>query len=253
MVIPPTRATDEKPGRASPPGCETRANGSPTCALSAPPTSAASAGWLELAARHGVTLLRAGMSEILDYAERRPGRSSRSFPTASHRAEDVLEDDARGRAQTSACVVSARVDGERLTLDFTGTDPQVEGNLNCPLPVTKSAAFFAIRALTDPDSLPSAGAFRPIEVIAPAGCLLNARPPGRGRGRQRRDLEPGRRPGDRRAVGGHRCARPGPGDDEQPHPGGRSLDVLRDARGRPGSVSRTPTGRAPSTSRCRTP
>jgi N-methylhydantoinase B len=64
-----------------------------------------------------------------------------------------------------------------MTLDFAGTDPQVDGNLNCPLSVTKSAAFFAVRVLTDPDAPPSAGAFRPIDVRAPDGCLLNARSP----------------------------------------------------------------------------
>ena len=51
--------------------------------------------------------------------------------------------------------VEATIDGDRLTLDFTGTDPQVDGNLNCPLSVTKSAAFFAVRVLTDPDAPPS--------------------------------------------------------------------------------------------------
>jgi N-methylhydantoinase B len=53
----------------------------------------------------------------------------------------------------------------------------VGGNLNCPLSVTKSAAFFAVRVLTDPDAPPCAGAHRPIEVLAPPGCLLNARFP----------------------------------------------------------------------------
>src|SRR6266513_1359270 len=42
---------------------------------------------------------------------------------------------------------------------------------------TKSAAFFAVRVLTDPDAPPSAGAYRPIEVRAPQGCLVNAEPP----------------------------------------------------------------------------
>ncbi len=73
--------------------------------------------------------------------------------------------------------VTATIDGDRLTLDFGGTDPQVDGNLNCPLSVTKSAAFFAVRALTDPDAPPCAGAYRPIEVIAPEGCLVNSRLP----------------------------------------------------------------------------
>jgi N-methylhydantoinase B len=64
-----------------------------------------------------------------------------------------------------------------LTLDFTGTAPQHEGNLNCPLAVTRSACYFAVRVLTDPDIPPSAGAYRPVAVIAPEGSLLNARPP----------------------------------------------------------------------------
>ncbi len=74
-------------------------------------------------------------------------------------------------------VLRATVDGDRLTLDFTGTAPQHDGNLNCPLAVTRSACYFAIRVLTDPDIPPSAGAYRPVEVIAPEGCLLNARSP----------------------------------------------------------------------------
>ncbi len=89
----------------------------------------------------------------------------------------MLEDDGGGEPRDVVLRVEATIDGERLSLDFSGTDPQVEGNLNCPLSVTKSAAFFAVRVLTDPDAPPSAGAFRPIEVIAPEGCLLNARSP----------------------------------------------------------------------------
>jgi N-methylhydantoinase B len=88
-----------------------------------------------------------------------------------------MEADAGGELRDIRLRVTARIDADRLTLDFAGTDPQVEGNLNCPLPVTKSAAFFAVRVLTDPDAPPSAGAFRPVEVTAPAGCLLNAQPP----------------------------------------------------------------------------
>jgi N-methylhydantoinase B len=132
---------------------------------------------LELGGRHGMDVLRAGMSEILDYAERRTRARLAELPDGTHAAEDVLEDDVHGEALDVRLHVIARIDGDRLTLDFTGTEPQISGNLNCPLPVTKSAAFFAVRVLTDPDAPPSAGAFRPIEVVAPAGCLLNAEPP----------------------------------------------------------------------------
>jgi len=132
---------------------------------------------LELAATHGLEMLRSGMAEILDYAERRTRAALAKLPDGAYEAEDLMEDDAAGEPRDIRLRVMARIEGEGLTLDFTGTDPQVDGNLNCPLPVTRSAAFFAVRVLTDPDAPPSAGAFRPVEVIAPEGCLLNARPP----------------------------------------------------------------------------
>jgi len=132
----------------------------------------------ELAERHGAAGLREGMAEILAYSERRTRAALAALPDGTYRAEDVLEDDSPdGSERDVALRVEATIDGETLRLDFTGTDPQVEGNLNCPLSVTKSAAFFAVRVLTDPDAPPCAGAHRPIEVTAPRGCLLNAEPP----------------------------------------------------------------------------
>jgi N-methylhydantoinase B len=131
----------------------------------------------ELAANHGLDVLREGMEEILAYAERRTRAALEALPDGCYAAEDVLEDDAGGKPRDVVLRVIATVSGDRLVLDFSGSAGQIEGNLNCPLSVTKSAAFFAVRALTDPDAPPSAGASRPIEVIAPQGCLLNARFP----------------------------------------------------------------------------
>ncbi|HEX8958776.1 MAG TPA: hydantoinase B/oxoprolinase family protein, partial [Solirubrobacterales bacterium] len=148
----------------------------------------------ELAGRHGLERLRAGMEEILAYAERRTRAALAALPDGSYGAEDFLEDDSAvpepgyagiGNGGREAGVeprdvllrVEATIAGDSLRLDFGGTDPQVEGNLNCPLSVTKSAAFFAVRVLTDPDAPASAGAYRPIEVVAPEGCLLNASRP----------------------------------------------------------------------------
>ncbi len=131
----------------------------------------------ELAERHGSAQLRAAMEEILAYAERRTRVALEALPDGTYRAEDVLEDDANGSARDVVLRLQATVRGDRLTLDFSGTNPQIDGNLNCPLSVTKSAAFFAVRVLTDPDAPPCAGAYRPIEAIAPPGCILNARYP----------------------------------------------------------------------------
>jgi N-methylhydantoinase B len=131
----------------------------------------------ELAERHGLDSLRSGMAETLAYAERRTRAALDELPDGTYEAADVMEDDAGGEQRDVTLRVAATVAGDVLTLDFAGTDPQVEGNLNCPLSVTKSAAYFAVRVLTDPDAPPSAGAYRPIEVSAPEGCLVNARPP----------------------------------------------------------------------------
>ena len=131
----------------------------------------------ELAERHGPQRLRAGMAEVLAYAERRTRAALSELPDGRYGAEDVLEDDVPGGAGDVVLRVEATISGDFLMLDFAGTDPEVDGNLNCPLSVTKSAAFFAVRVLTDPDAPPSAGAYRPIEVRAPEGCLLNARFP----------------------------------------------------------------------------
>ncbi len=131
----------------------------------------------ELGERHGLEQMRAGMEEILAYAERRTRVALADLPDGIYTAEDLLEDDANGEPRDVTLRLEASIRGDRLVLDFSGTDAQVDGNLNCPLSVTKSAAFFAVRVLTDPDAPPCAGAYRPIEVIAPEGCLLNARFP----------------------------------------------------------------------------
>jgi N-methylhydantoinase B len=130
----------------------------------------------ELIERHGADGLAAGMGEILDYSERRTRAALSVLADGDYEAEDVLEGGPDG-SRDLTLRVRATIAGDELRLDFAGSAEQVEGNLNCPLSVTKSAAFFAVRVLTDPDAPPSAGAHRPVTVAAPSGCLLNARPP----------------------------------------------------------------------------
>ena len=72
---------------------------------------------------------------------------------------------------------AATIAGDEITFDFAGTAPQHEGNLNCPLSVTRSACYFVVRCLTAPDLPSSGGAFAPVSVDAPEGSLVNARPP----------------------------------------------------------------------------
>jgi N-methylhydantoinase B len=120
------------------------------------------------------------MAETLDYAERRTRARITEMADGEYEAADVLEGSGPGGSGPSGAIplrLRATVAGDSITLDFTGSAQQHSGNLNCPLAVTTSACYFAVRVLTDPDVPPCAGAYRPVTVIAPEGSLLNARPP----------------------------------------------------------------------------
>src|SRR5213079_2683983 len=73
--------------------------------------------------------------------------------------------------------VAVTIAGDTIDVDFGGTAAQHDGNLNCPLAVARSACYFIVRALVDPDLPASGGAFAPVTVRAPEGSLVNARPP----------------------------------------------------------------------------
>ena len=86
----------------------------------------------------------------------------------------MLEPVGGGELELRAAVTIA---GDELEIDFAGTAAQHDGNLNCPLAVTRSACYFVVRCLTDPDVPASGGAFVPVRVRAPEGSLVNARAP----------------------------------------------------------------------------
>ena len=127
----------------------------------------------ELCARRGREAVDAAMDELYAYSERVVRAAITRLPDGRYEAEDVLEP-AEGELTIRAAVTIA---GDEVDIDFDGTSLQHAGNLNCPLAVTRSACFFVVRCLTDPDVPASGGAFEPVSVRAPAGCLVNARPP----------------------------------------------------------------------------
>ncbi len=126
----------------------------------------------ELAARHGADRVRAAMDELIAYSERVVRAGITRLPDGRYEAADVLEAP-DGELELRVAVT---VEGSALEVDFAGTAPQHGGNLNCPLAVTRSATFFVVRCVTDPDVPASAGAFAPVSVSAPRGSLVNAEP-----------------------------------------------------------------------------
>jgi N-methylhydantoinase B len=127
----------------------------------------------ELCKRSGEARVEAAMDELFAYSERRVRSAIERLPDGRYEAADTLEA-ADGELELHASVT---VDGDELAVDFAGTAQQHDGNLNCPLAVTRSACYFVVRCLTDPDVPASGGAFAPVTVTAPEGSLVNAGPP----------------------------------------------------------------------------
>jgi N-methylhydantoinase B len=172
VVIPPTRLTDEVLNDLAHRMRNPRQREADLRAQLA----AGRAGGERVAAlieRFGIDTFHEGLTETLDYAERRTRARIADMPNGTHRATDLLE----ARDGDLHLELEARVSGEQIELDFSGSAAQHDGNLNCPFAVTLSACYFALRVLTDPDVPPCAGAYRPLTVTAREGSILNARPP----------------------------------------------------------------------------
>jgi N-methylhydantoinase B len=127
----------------------------------------------ELCEHRGRDRILAAMDELFAYSERVVRAALARLPDGRFEGRDVLEAP-EGDLPIQATVTIA---GDEIAFDFAGTAPQHEGNLNCPLSVTRSACFFVTRCLTAPDLPSSGGAFAPVMVTAPEGSLVNARPP----------------------------------------------------------------------------
>jgi N-methylhydantoinase B len=127
----------------------------------------------ELCARRGADRVAAAMAELLAYSERVVRGALHELPDGRFEGVDALETP-DGVLEIRA---TATIAGDAIDIDFAGTAPRHAGNLNCPLAVTRSACFYVVRCLTAPDLPASGGAFEPVSVHAPEGCLVNARPP----------------------------------------------------------------------------
>jgi N-methylhydantoinase B len=127
----------------------------------------------ELCTRRGRDQVIAAMNGLLAHSERVVRAGLARLPAGRYEAADVLEAPARDLELHVAVTIA----GDEIDFDFEGTAPQHDGNLNCPLSVARSACYFVVRCLTDPDLPASGGAYAPVTVRAPEGSLVNARPP----------------------------------------------------------------------------
>ncbi|MDS0295576.1 hydantoinase B/oxoprolinase family protein [Halogeometricum luteum] len=130
----------------------------------------------DLVAEHGRERILAAFDAVIDYSRERVTAELRDLPDGEYSARDVLEGD--GLTDEDVPIeVTATVDGDTVAFDFEGTASQVPGNVNAPLAVAKSAVYFVVRCVTDPEIPPNQGCYDPIEVSVPAGSLLNPNAP----------------------------------------------------------------------------
>jgi N-methylhydantoinase B len=129
----------------------------------------------EIWARLGPSRAGAFAEALLTYSERFTREAIREIPDGAYRHQETLEPPPGGRPP--AIRVTLRVRGESAVVDFTGTDPQLTEPLNAVPSIVRSAVHYVFRCLVPEDVPFNAGCMRPVRVVIPEGCLLNARPP----------------------------------------------------------------------------
>jgi N-methylhydantoinase B len=141
----------------------------------------------EVCARYGLERTRRAASELLDYSEQLMRAFLLRVPEGEYSAEDFLDGDGISErpVKIAVTITLQRPTGRRargrvrqmVTVDFAGSDPQVQGSINAVAAITFSACFYVFRCLLAEDVPAAAGLMRPIHVIAPEGSVVNARPP----------------------------------------------------------------------------
>ncbi|HWK53005.1 MAG TPA: hydantoinase B/oxoprolinase family protein, partial [Hyphomicrobiales bacterium] len=99
-----------------------------------------------------------------------------ALPQGSWHFADCMDDDGQGNTDIRIAL-TLRIGAEGMTADFSGTSPQVRGNINCPLAVTAAAVFYVLRCLLPAQAPTCAGLFRPLHLVAEPGSLVHARYP----------------------------------------------------------------------------
>jgi N-methylhydantoinase B len=140
----------------------------------------------DICSRYTFSRAKQSAADLLDYSEDLMRAFLEEVPAGIYRAEDLLDGDGISSNPVKIAVSmtfhnqkkhSPRRQRSAVTIDFTGSNPQVEASINAVAAITYSACFYVFRCLVADDVPATAGLMRPIEVIAPEGTIVNARPP----------------------------------------------------------------------------
>lgn len=130
-----------------------------------------------MAQRYGADTVVNGMQALLDYSERLCREEILKMPDGTYEFVDYIDEDGMD-PEPIPIRVKLTISGDRVVADFSDSAPQVRGSLNCSLSVTKASTFTAVKCFCRTPFPPNSGFFRPIEVIAPEGTVVNVAFPG---------------------------------------------------------------------------
>ncbi|MFQ6065112.1 MAG: hydantoinase B/oxoprolinase family protein [Candidatus Bathyarchaeia archaeon] len=126
----------------------------------------------ELAEKYGVEVLHEAMKQVMDYSGRRMRREIENMPEGRYEAQDYLE--STGVSDELVKInVAVTVRKDTLKVDYKGTSEQVEGPVNAVFGVTLSGVYYVLRCVTDPSIPMNEGCYRPVQIFAPKGTLVN--------------------------------------------------------------------------------
>jgi N-methylhydantoinase B len=132
----------------------------------------------EIIDRFGGDSFKQGLDGLLDYAERQARALIRSLPDGEWFFADYADEDQTG-GYPVRIAVTLRIHGDSLTIDFTGSDPQLASSLNMPTGGNERHALAMVGAIyalycMDPTLTLNCGLVRPVRAILPAGTVMNA-------------------------------------------------------------------------------
>ena len=128
--------------------------------------------FLDLVGRYGASEVRRYMDAIMEYSERRVRQEIADLPDGVYDFTHYIDGD---NIETGDVVInlSMVIEGDGITVDFTGSSPQVKAGINSPFPFTESSVWGGIRQIMDPDIPNSSGSHHPIVVTAPEATVVN--------------------------------------------------------------------------------
>jgi N-methylhydantoinase B len=136
----------------------------------------------EVCLRYGRERATRAAGDLLAYSEELMRRFLRRIPAGKYRAHDFLDGEGADSQPVKIAVTvtvrrQSKPRGRMVSVDFRGSDPQVEGSINAVSAIAYSACFYVFRCLLAEEVPAAAGLMRPVEVVVPAGTIVNARPP----------------------------------------------------------------------------